>query len=212
MGKGPGPGGGGSSHSRGTRAVTLQPSGSAGHRRAPAESCRQLHPAVLRGEGAAPATNPGAGAAGPLAPCRGDRNRMGLVARTRPAALPQPSSPQPSRAQPVPCGGEWLPTAARPALTPAGARSSPRVRPSYGSRGAAASRCGPGDSLFPAAWLQGFLPFPRRGMWDTPSRGTFCSFLPCRVCGENRRERRLRSAPLPSIMSQGQAGLPGAPP
>lgn len=110
---------------------------------------------------------------------------------------PSPTGLSPLRAE---AGGKWLPTAARPALTPAWAPSSPRVRPSCGPRGAAASGtacsqpCGPRDlSLSHGSEGQpvpgNFLQFPSlQGLWGKQERV---------------------EAPLPSIMSQGQAGLCG---
>lgn len=199
--------GGVASHSQGTGAVTLQPSGSAAEprlRSAPG-LIPPLHALQRRGSSC---HKPQAGAAGPAGSLPGseEQDRAGGQ---------DPSSPAPPRLSPfhVGAGGEWIPTAARPALTPAGAPASFGVRPSRRSRGAAASRHGPRDSPFPAAWLQRFLPFPRRGTRDATSRGTFCGFLPCRVCGENRRERRLRSrvtlSPAPEHRIPEQAGLRG---
>lgn len=130
-----------------------------------------------------------------LGRCQGHWNGMGLVARIcqhcpSPAL---PGSPQLSLLR-VEAGDEQLPMAALLALGSSRATAPNGQQPPAMASGTACS----------TALLQGFLPFPRQGTQDTESRGTLCSFLPCRVCGENRRERRLRStAALPSIPSQG---------
>ena len=188
--------------------MTLQPSGPVGHCRVTAEprlcAAPGLTPPVPRGEGAAPAADPGQQ---PLAPCRGDGTGQGWWPGPFGQRCPSPAPPSPPGAE---AGGERLPTAARPALTPVAAPASSGVRPSRGSRGAAASRHGPGDSLFPARRLQGSLPFPRRGTRDAPSQElSAVSFLAGSVGktgGSRGSAPGQRSAPLPSVTSPGWAG------
>lgn len=190
----------GESHSWVTGAVTLQPSGCAGHRRALAESCRWLNPPVLQGEGGSSCGNPCTGAAGPAGSVTGSWEQDG-------AGGQDPSG----SAAPAPRGSaRSVPRLEASGFPRPHARLSPRhgLWQAPGSGQAAAREVQqPQGQPVPSHTAPGICPFPT-AVQDSPSRGTFCSFLPCRVCGENRREWRLRSrasCPRGRLVSVGAA-------